>query len=202
MPISRLRITVKIDDAQFRAALKELEPNQVKASAVIAINQTAKQVQGFSASLLAKELGLKVGDVRKRVAVHKASKGRLLAVISPSMRALPLYGFKARQIKRGVSATAWGRRKLYQGTFIATMPTGHIGVFKRIGLDRLPIKELMEPSIGYTFGREPIRSQIEAEIALRLPINLARQLQRRIAVASGKVSLSGQSRQRFERAAA
>ena len=61
---------------------------------------------------------------------------------------------------------------------------------------------MFEPGIGNVFGKEPYRSQIEAEIALRLPVNLARQIQRRIAVASGRVKLQGRALQSYERAAA
>ena len=47
-----------------------------------------------------------------------------------------------------------------------------------------------------------LRPEIEAEITLRLPVNLARQIQRRIAVASGRVKLQGRALQSYERAAA
>jgi hypothetical protein len=36
-----------------------------------------------------------------------------------------------------------GKRTLIPGAFIATMPNGHKGVFKRLGKGRLPIKELL-----------------------------------------------------------
>ena len=87
----------------------------------------------------------------------------------------------------------------------------HFGTFERSAFqiarpshanDRLPIAELFEPGIGHVFGKEPYRSQIEAEITLRLPVNLARQIQRRIAVASGRVKLQGRALQSYKRAAA
>ena len=80
-----MRITVKIDDRQFRAALNELRPAQVKAAAVIAVNETARGAQAFSARLIAKEMGMKVADVRKLIRVYKAKRGNAVAVISPSM---------------------------------------------------------------------------------------------------------------------
>ena len=54
-----MRITVKIDDRQFRAALNELRPAQVKAAAVIAVNETARGAQAFSARLIANRAAFK-----------------------------------------------------------------------------------------------------------------------------------------------
>jgi len=197
-----MRPTIRVDASRFMAALDALKPAQARAASVVAVNETARQTTSFATRLVAKDLGLKVGDVRAKMTVIRATKSNLLAIIRPSGRAIPLYAYKARQTKRGVSATAWGKRKLYRGTFIAMMPGGHVGVFKRVGATRLPIKELFEPSIGHAFGREPTRSQIEAFIRQKLPVNVARQLQRRLRVLSGKVSLSGQAAKRFEKAAA
>lgn len=56
---------------------------------------------------------------------------------------VPLIAYPARQTKRGVSVEVnRGKRSFLKGAFIATMKTGHKGVFVRKGKARLPIREL------------------------------------------------------------
>lgn len=62
---------------------------------------------------------------------------------------VPLRAYPTRQTKKGVSAQVnVGKRSLVRGAFIATMRSGHEGVFKRSGAKRLPIREL--------FGSRPV----------------------------------------------
>jgi hypothetical protein len=57
---------------------------------------------------------------------------------------VPLVAYPHRQTKRGVSVEVnRGKRTIVRGSFVATMRSGHKGVFKRSGKARLPIKELL-----------------------------------------------------------
>ena len=57
--------------------------------------------------------------------------------------AVPLVAYPHRQTKRGVSVEVnRGKRTLVAGSFVATMKSGHEGVFRRRGKARLPIEEL------------------------------------------------------------
>jgi hypothetical protein len=42
--------------------------------------------------------------------------------------------------------------KLSEGPFVQKMPSGHIGVFQRVGEKRLPIRELVGPSVTGIFN--------------------------------------------------
>lgn len=56
---------------------------------------------------------------------------------------VPLVAYPHRQTKKGVTVTVnRGKRTLIAGSFVATMKSGHKGVFKRSGKARLPIEEL------------------------------------------------------------
>jgi signal recognition particle subunit SEC65 len=60
-----------------------------------------------------------------------------------SGEAVPLVAYPHRQTKKGVSVEVnRGKRTLVKGSFVATMKSGHDGVFQRRGKARLPIKEL------------------------------------------------------------
>ena len=56
---------------------------------------------------------------------------------------VPLVAYPARQTRKGVSVEVnRGKRTLVKHSFIATMKSGHKGVFRRRGTARLPIEEL------------------------------------------------------------
>lgn len=64
--------------------------------------------------------------------------------LNVSGQPVPLTAYPFRQTKQGVSVEVnRGKRTLVKGAFVATMASGHRGIFKRRGTARLPIKELM-----------------------------------------------------------
>lgn len=61
-----------------------------------------------------------------------------------SGKAVPLVAYPHRQTKKGVSVEVnRGKRTLVKGAFIATLRSGHEGVFRRRTKARLPIFELL-----------------------------------------------------------
>jgi len=57
---------------------------------------------------------------------------------------VPLVAYPHRQTKKGVSVEVnKGKRTLVRGSFVASMKSGHVGVFRRRGEARLPIRELL-----------------------------------------------------------
>lgn len=82
---------------------------------------------------------------------------------------------------------------MVKGAFIATMPTGHKGVFVRVGsghkkVERngrkrwygLPIRELYGPSIPAAFGNQVVQDALEALVREKLPRILKHELDRLI----------------------
>jgi hypothetical protein len=56
---------------------------------------------------------------------------------------VPLVAYPHRQTKQGVTVEVnRGKRTLVKGSFVATMQSGHEGIFRRRGKARLPIEEL------------------------------------------------------------
>lgn len=76
-------------------------------------------------------------------------------------RPTPLIAFPARQTRKGVVVTVnRGAPKLVAGAFIATMRTGHRGVFVRLGAARLPIKELYTSRVTDVFQDKEVSSLV------------------------------------------
>lgn len=64
-----------------------------------------------------------------------------------------LSAYPFRQVKRGVSvAVNRGARRIIPSAFVATMKSGHTGIFVRRGKKRLPIDELFSSRISDVFN--------------------------------------------------
>lgn len=124
---------------------------------------------------IAKDLGIKQGDVQPAVAQPQivVQQDFVSARIVATGARIGLYKFRARQTKTGVTARLPGGAGMYPGAFIATMASGHVGVFKRRGQTRLPIVELFGPSVPKVFekyipmglarGREQLAKNLVSE---------------------------------------
>lgn len=123
-----------------------------------ALNRAGGSMRTLQAREMSKDLRLKVGTVREELKLTKATKERQAVQLSVSGRRLPVEKFNARGPLpsmgkgRGVRANLPGGR--YPHAFRARMPrSGHVGVFQRLGKDRLPIRELFGPSLPQVFRK-------------------------------------------------
>jgi hypothetical protein len=168
--------TIEFDATAVEALLKQY-PKRAQTATMRALNRALTTGHAEIARLIAKDMGLKVGDVKAALRSTKATKTRLEIRLAASAKRIPLIKFTARQTNSGVSynvgAGGGGRKKLAHG-FIATMPTGHVGVFTRKTNKRLPIDEKFGPSIGGVLARyraqgiEKMRAAFEARLAHEL----------------------------------
>ncbi len=124
-------------------------PKEIPGVMSRSINRTLRSAKGKAAKRIAQDIKVKQKQIRRQVAISKANHKRWQGSLTIWGRAVPLIGFGARQTKRGVSymlAKAEGRQMI-PSAFIATMPTGHRGVFTRTTDERLPIRERFGPSV-------------------------------------------------------
>jgi hypothetical protein len=90
--------------------------------------------------------------VNDSMPVSASTSGRDLESLEWTMRVeakpIPVVQFPNRQVRRGVSvAINSSGRKLIKHAFVATMKSGHTGVFMRRGKSRLPIDELFSTRV-------------------------------------------------------
>lgn len=169
--------------ADVSAAMRKLKNSQkaVTAAAVSALNKTISEVKTQTVRDMQQEMGEAMGlnttGFRKALQEAKANRNKLAASITATGKPLPLIMFGARQAASGTSAKAWNKRKLYKGTFIATMKSGHKGVFKRSSKKRLPVKELYGPSIPQTMASGAIDSAMKRHAGNAWPKNWKHELE-------------------------
>ncbi|MER9706048.1 phage tail protein [Mesorhizobium sp. M0204] len=174
-----LEIKVDWKTAEVKALMRRLQPPRLNQALSVSVNTTAKQVRTTAARIVAKAGGLKRRDVDPSIRIYPYSTpATLTAVVRGSGRPIALVKFAARQAKAGVTANAWGTRKLYKHTFIATMRSGHEGVFVRTSKQRNPIKELWGAGVTQVMSQAITMGEIEAEAQDKLTTNVIRQLKR------------------------
>lgn len=103
---------------------------------------------------VATQMGIGYGAAGKTMAATPARAGGTMEYTIKSVgQWVPLMAFGARAGTAGVYATPWETRRLFPHTFIATMSSGHTGVFTRIAGKK--IKELW----GGAVPREMLRGE-------------------------------------------
>lgn len=128
------------------------------------LNRVITSCKGAGVKAMAKDMGLKQKTIRPKLTLHKASRFQQEAQIVPARKWFRLVHFDAVQTAAGVSANAWGARKIYPGTFLANVAAGAgrtEGVFVRKTAERLPIRQLYGPGISQTFARPHILKVLE-----------------------------------------
>lgn len=179
-------IDVVIDQGQMARLTRTLRnvPGGLRRVVPAAINTTATQARTASARAIRSASGIKVGDVRKRIRIVRATRAKWAARLDLSAKRLPLIQFVARQTQKGVTYRMGGtsRSRLPHG-FIAVMASGHRGVFQRAmeggkRVPRLPIKEQWGVSVAGVYEKAPQVAQKVTGETFRL---LRRNLESKVA---------------------
>lgn len=181
----------------IRAIRKEahgLTASQVNTAIARALNHTAAKAKTRSARDIGNIYKIKKAEIKKNIVIGRAHRSRQSAAIIARGQPLPIMAFGARQVKSGVSANIMGTRKVIRGAFIATMKSGHKGVFargqyagykfgfrtKRIrktGND-LSINELTTTSLPKAFSNNTVLTNLKTMVESELPPRLMHEILR------------------------
>lgn len=163
-------INIKTNIDKFiKTEIKNMN-NAVKKATTSASTKTAAQGLTFAKRTIREDYNIKAADLGKVMKKTKAYKGRHASIIATG-RGIALSKFRARQLKKGVSVSVKkGTRKLLPGRFIATMKSGHKGVYTRKSKTRLPIKELYGPGAATLFGSRRVMRKTVSFIRQKYPV--------------------------------
>lgn len=146
-----------------------------------ALNRSIASAKTAMVREIAADMDLAAGVVRDTIGVVEASApDRMKATLTAIPTRIPLLAFHARGPEpsrgrgNGVTARLPGGAGQYPHAFIATMGSGHRGVFQRVGTQRLPIRELHGPSVLHVFvkhvavglarGEEQLVKNLQSEL--------------------------------------
>lgn len=144
-----LSLSVKSNFKQLKKGLNRLESRVIPAAANSALNKSGRKVKTIITRDLSKEMGLKQKDIKDEIKVRKSNFRTLSVLITATGRRLNLIRYKAKQLKKALTAKPWGKVRKWK--------TGFIGNKGRTAFLRLPnkkIKALSGPGIASEFVRD------------------------------------------------
>lgn len=109
---------------------------------VRALNKTLTGVKTDISTEIRSVITAKKAAVDETIKIQKAYTGNMTAVISSTGKPLALIDYSARQTKKGISIQVRKDRprKVVAGAFIASMKSGHKGVFWRVWHNKTQVK--------------------------------------------------------------
>jgi hypothetical protein len=150
----------------------------------IGLSKAAKVGQTAAKREVASEYNVKSAEVGKRLSVRLDRAGRepraiLSAKYSRTAR-LPVIAFGAVDSKRrGVAfrIRKGGKRERLNHAFVATMPSGHTGVYMRVKGAR-KVKEVMTTDIATMFAGKRVAPRVQQRVLEVLPRTILHELNR------------------------
>lgn len=167
-----MKLDVKTDLRAIQRDLKVIPP-VIQKSTVRALNRTIQHVQSQSVKAIANAIAVPKKIIRQKAKIAKANRWQLSAKLSMNLLPIPAIKLHPRQTKRGVNVA----KQAYPSAFIAHMPSGHQGVFQRMGQKRLPIQEVklaINPPAEHLIGQQLngssayFKKELEADLKWRL----------------------------------
>lgn len=184
--------------------LAEYSPRVLKAL-LRAMNRGLATGRSTAAKLISAEVGVSQKDIRAAMTYQEATGSRLVARLGLSNKKIPLSKFNARGPEpskgrgRGVSWRIGAVAKRDTTLFLATMRSGHRGVFERFGPStsksrgawskNLPLQQKYGPSLGYILEKK--RQAVEAAMMASFQKNFDREMAYRSRTGTVTVTESG-----------
>lgn len=181
-------ISISVQDNFKQVAIKlfELRNDVLEKAKIRALNKVAAQAKvAASKEIRATGYNMKAAAIKQKITIKRASSGNAVVVIKCSGRPIPLIQFGARETRAGVSVSVKHGRKIIRHAFVATMPSGHQGVYVRVGNQHkkisgkwhgLAIKELFGPSIPAAFGNEIVQAALVRLVREKFPTILEHEI--------------------------
>jgi len=169
-------ITIEPKQQATIAAALKAQPAMAQRALVRTINKVLNSVrsQGLRAIARTHDMPYSALRKRRRGAVARASRRDLSGLVwfgTAPVKAS--YLGKPRESNRGARV---GRHS-FEGAFVATTPSGHIGIFKRRGRSRLPIAEQVVKLSAARAALAPIEAGVadQVEKVFRQELNFEQQ---------------------------
>jgi len=138
-------LTIKINRSTIINSLKKINDISKKAEKR-ATKRLAQTIISEFAKEIRKDYAIKSYALKKDIKIIQGEETRIIA---KGRRGIPLSRFLHYQTSKGVSFIVSYKkgRRLMKSAFIATMKSGHTGIFMRKTKKRLPIEEKFGPDL-------------------------------------------------------
>ena len=197
-----MEISFKTNLEQLSKTYDKISKDIIPRASQLALNKTAKGVKTDAVKALSKESGIKQKDLRDSIQVNPSKKLTLNASVDSSeSRGKNLINFVANSQRKpgvfnnrnrlksgklgkykaeGVKAKAWGKSKVYKGTFIGTGKGNNTLVFAR-QKDSKKLKSIQGPSARNMFKSTKQKLANTRSASKRFAIELPRAINMQLA---------------------
>ena len=174
-------VNIKSDIKGATRYLNKVQRKVVPKAVSHALNKTASEIKTISAREIQQQTKLKQAYIKKRISIKRSNRNRLEAVVighrgAPNLiewvnKSQQRVGGISKRSKRykqgGVSAKAWGKNKVYHGSFVGRgRSSGKLLVLTRKGAGN-SVKALYGPSVRRTFLQDRIERVQQREARRR-----------------------------------
>lgn len=143
-------VTVGISVKWDRSQIAAIGTGPLKAAAKRALRKAGstalRDMRSEASKRIRQRKRIKASYIRRAMTLRRPKGGDIGSMewaVEMDATPVPLVAYPHRQTKRGVRVEVnRGKRTVVAGSFVATMQSGHRGVFERKGPARLPIQEL------------------------------------------------------------
>jgi len=172
-----MAIEIKLDDVSMAEVnrMKEAIKNGSLSAIIYATNDSLSGIKTEAAKLASGKVTAKAKVIKARFLIDKMNKANRSAGIVCKGKPEPLINYSARSVMKGVSIKVLqaGVRKVVRHAFIATMASGHTGVFwreKRISGTKWKVgKKMVLPSPETGSALMPYQLKIKERYGPRIP---------------------------------
>lgn len=190
-----ISISVTADIERAIRSLTDVQRKVVPTATSRALNKTAAQAKTQAAREIRNQYNISSRVIGRHIRLHRATPATLTASVTAEGEKLPVIAFGARQTKRGVTVQIKrGERRLIRSAFLATLRSGHRGVFARghyVGpafLRRtsrirpypkpdLPISELFTVGVPQGFSNRLVLEALDRKVREKFPTIFAHEIQ-------------------------
>ena len=179
-------VSIQGDMKEAATALKRVAENLRKKIVVRALRKTTAQAKTETRKAIKDEYKISSRVIGKSITTKTVPSTPPHAEISVQGGPLPMYALNAKQQKAGVRVKIKGRTIVVPHAFIATMRSGHTGVFARgsykgavdptgtfgnftFGKPRLPVGELRTFSLPQGFGSKTVMTRVILKFQAKYP---------------------------------
>lgn len=177
-----ISISVKSDFSAIERALTHAQHAALPSARRRTLNKLAQYAKSEAVRSIRSRWRFKAATIRKSISIKRANYKALEAEVRAIGQNSPIIDFAARQTRKGVTVgVSKGKRKLIKGAFVATMKSGHKGVFKRsakatrrtkgrptTSSPNLPIEEVYTIGVPQAFASIAVSNALRKTVADRL----------------------------------
>ena len=143
-------VTLNQNDVRsLEASLSEIKLGS-KDAIIAATNDSMAGVKTEAARLVGEVITAKISTIKSHFVINKMNKSDMTADITAAGKPLPLIEYSARSVVKGTSVQVLRKstRSVIRHAFIATMLSGHKGVFwrapRKVGTGKWPVGRRMK----------------------------------------------------------